>query len=165
MSNAVRNFDILAINLGILHILIMQQDYFQICITNLIDTSAKIVLSVFIPLSQLSHLNILLLKISNCIRILQCWYDAICMLRDFAELETKASGTRETSALHCVSHPHANYPCTHDVTLSLSEWNYRYYRLRRKRETRAPYESTEGCALHIHGNCRGWVAKCVGRSL
>lgn len=87
--------------------------------------------------------------------------------RDFAGWKRRRSGARETSILRCVSHPHANYPQICAPSLSPSEWNYRYYCSRREREKRAllPRENTERRALRIHGNCRGWVTRCVGCSL
>ena len=169
MSNTARSYDILATNLGILHILIMQQNYFQICITKFsINTWANL----FFPylFHSLNYLTWIYFSsryskfpIASGFRSHPSQYDAICTSRDFADWE--ASGARETSALRCISHPHANYPCTHvTLSLSLSEWNYRYYRLRRKRETRTHLARVRKDARFIFMVIAG-VAKCVGRSL
>lgn len=87
-------------------------------------------------------------------------------VKRFCRLKTRASAehAKLPSAL-CFASPRelSSTQRTRDVTLS--EWNYRYYRSRRKRGARPPRESTEGRALYIHGNCQDWSMRCVGRSL
>lgn len=89
--------------------------------------------------------------------------------RDFADWKRRRAEHAKLPPCVVFRIPHANYPHTVKCATSLSpsEWNYRYYRSRREREkhARLPRENTEGRAFRIHGNCRGWVARCVGRSL